>query len=212
MLSGGEQQRVALARTVVPRPQVILMDEPFSGLDPQLRWTIRNETLALLRETRATALIVTHDADEAMEMADRIILMKIGEIAQQGTPDEVYRKPATPEVARYFTPMNEFVTVVRNGMVATPVGTFTAANVAEGERALVMFRPRTLVRVAQECRETARVAEVHRRGHGWVVHVRYPGSAVTWTVYQGEEASPRQGEDIALACRPENVLIFKLSD
>ena len=84
-LSGGEQQRVALARAIVPRPQVMLMDEPFSGLDQRLRETVRGETLALLQETRATCVLVTHDPVEAMDFADRILLMRAGRLIQTGT-------------------------------------------------------------------------------------------------------------------------------
>ena len=93
-LSGGEQQRVALARALVPRPQVILLDEPFSGLDQRLKDSVRDDTLALLRETRATAILVTHDPDEALAIADQIHVMQTGEIAQSGAPHELLHQPA----------------------------------------------------------------------------------------------------------------------
>ena len=99
-LSGGEQQRVALARAVVPRPQVMLMDEPFSGLDQRLRDSVRSETLALLRETRASSLMVTHDPVEAMGLADKIFLMRQGRLIQSGTPEELYHRPADAVAAR----------------------------------------------------------------------------------------------------------------
>ena len=85
-ISGGEQQRVALARAIVPRPGVLLMDEPFSGLDSRLRDSVRADTLSVLREAGATAVIVTHDPEEAMRMADRIVLMRGGKIVQEGRP------------------------------------------------------------------------------------------------------------------------------
>ena len=103
MLSGGEQQRVALARAIVPRPAVMLMDEPFSGLDVQLRETMQEETLALLRETRATCMIVTHDPEEAMRLGDRIAVMRAGRIVQAGKAEELYRHPADLFVARLFS-------------------------------------------------------------------------------------------------------------
>src|SRR5690606_17419824 len=102
MLSGGEQQRVALARAIAPRPAVILMDEPFSGLDRRLRAAVRSDTLAILREARATCLIVTHDPEEAMRMADRIVLMRAGQIIEMGDPAELYRSPKTLFAARFF--------------------------------------------------------------------------------------------------------------
>nr|WP_272211617.1 ATP-binding cassette domain-containing protein [Marinicella sp. W31]MDC2877511.1 ATP-binding cassette domain-containing protein [Marinicella sp. W31] len=85
MLSGGEQQRVALARAVAPRPSVLLMDEPFSGLDLRLKDQVRADTLAVLRETGATVVIVTHDPEEAMGMADQIALLKDGTLVQAGS-------------------------------------------------------------------------------------------------------------------------------
>ena len=107
ILSGGEQQRVALARAVVPRPQVMLMDEPFSGLDQRLRESVRAETLTLLRETRASCLLVTHDPVEAMGLADRIFLMRQGRLVQAGTPEELYRQPVDAAAARFFSDANE---------------------------------------------------------------------------------------------------------
>ena len=94
--SGGEQQRVALARAIVPRPGILLMDEPFSGLDSRLRDSVRADTLSVLRETGATALVVTHDPEEAMRISDRIVLMRRGRIVQQGSAQDLYDRPAEP--------------------------------------------------------------------------------------------------------------------
>ena len=107
ILSGGEQQRVALARAIVPRPAVMLMDEPFSGLDVQLRERLQEETLALLRETRATCLIVTHAPSEAIRMGDRIAVMRAGRLVQAGKAEALYRNPADLFVARLFSEINE---------------------------------------------------------------------------------------------------------
>ena len=96
VLSGGEQQRVALARALAPRPAVLLMDEPFSGLDSRLKDSVRAETLAILRESRATAIVVTHDAEEAMRMGDRIALLKDGALVQTGGAEELYLNPVEP--------------------------------------------------------------------------------------------------------------------
>jgi iron(III) transport system ATP-binding protein len=92
-LSGGEQQRVALARAIAPRPGVLLLDEPFSNLDRHLRAKVRDETLAVLRETRATSIMVTHDAEEALQVADRIVMMRAGQIVQVGRPEDVFLRP-----------------------------------------------------------------------------------------------------------------------
>ena len=140
-LSGGEQQRVALARAVAPRPSVLLMDEPFSGLDRRLRESVRDETLALLRETRATCILVTHDPEEAMRLADRIALMRRGRLVQVGRADELYRNPVDLFTARFFSEFNEIVAEVRDRGVATPFGTVPVNGFLEGERIDVCIRP-----------------------------------------------------------------------
>ncbi len=115
-LSGGEQQRAALARAIAPRPGVLLMDEPFSGLDRRLRDSVREETLAVLNESGATSLIVTHDPEEAMRMADRIALMHEGRLVQVGTPEDLFLRPQTLFAARFFSDINELDAVVRDGV------------------------------------------------------------------------------------------------
>ncbi len=143
-LSGGEQQRVALARAIVPRPQVMLMDEPFSGLDQRLREMVREETLALLRETRATCLLVTHDPVEAMDMADRIFLMRQGRLVQSGTSHELFNHPLDLEVARFFSDVNEIAGSVRGGAIETPLGTFPVKGYPEGAEVAVVLRPQAI--------------------------------------------------------------------
>ncbi|MEM8839106.1 MAG: ABC transporter ATP-binding protein [Pseudomonadota bacterium] len=140
MLSGGQQQRVALARAIAPRPQVLLLDEPFSGLDSVLRHTVREETMAVLRETRATSIIVTHDPEEALYMADRIALMRNGRIEQIGTPQELYLRPVSGFAAGFFGGLNVFPGTVKKGNVATPLGTFAAPGFGPGAEVVVMVR------------------------------------------------------------------------
>ncbi len=143
-LSGGEQQRVALARAIVPRPQVVLLDEPFSGLDQRLKESVREETLALLRETRATALLVTHDPDEALAFADTIHVMDAGRIAQSGLPDDLIHRPNSRTVARFFRNYNSFSAVVSKGMVATPLGNLAADRFRDGTKVDVMIAPNAI--------------------------------------------------------------------
>jgi iron(III) transport system ATP-binding protein len=140
-LSGGEQQRVALARAIVPRPQVVLLDEPFSGLDQRLKDSVRDETLALLRETRATAILVTHDPDEALAIADQIHVMQAGRLAQTGAPEALLRQPVNSGVARFFRNYNSFTGVVRKGIVETPLGSLPAATFQDGQRVEILVAP-----------------------------------------------------------------------
>ncbi len=144
ILSGGEQQRVALARAIAPRPGVLLMDEPFSSLDIYLREFMQSETLAVLRETRATSMIVTHNPEEAMRMANRIAVMDNGKVIQVGTAEELYRNPKQLFVARFFSDMNEIRCRVVAGMVETPMTSapLRAPESADGKDVIMCVRER----------------------------------------------------------------------
>ncbi|MEP0520713.1 MAG: ABC transporter ATP-binding protein [Hyphomicrobiales bacterium] len=131
-LSGGEQQRVALARAIAPRPGILLMDEPFSGLDQRLRDSVRDETIAILREMRATCLMVTHDPEEAMRVADRILLMKHGRIVQDGNARELYYEPVDLPTAQFFSEVNLTEGEIIDEIVITPLGSFPAKGQRNG--------------------------------------------------------------------------------
>ncbi len=139
-LSGGEQQRVALARAMAPRPGVLLMDEPFSGLDSRLRDTVREETLGVLRETRATSIIVTHDPEEALRMGDQIVLLHKGRLEQAGTGRELYFHPKSLFAAGFFSELNYFDGVVNNGKIDTPLGPIPINGAQQGQAATAAIR------------------------------------------------------------------------
>lgn len=143
-LSGGQQQRVALARAMAPKPAVLLLDEPFSGLDTRLRETVRDETLHVLKQSGAATMIVTHDPEEAMFLADRIALMRNGRIVQLGTPTELYTRPVDSFAASFFGEVNRLAGVVRGGRVETPIGCIPAADQAEGAAVEILIRPEGL--------------------------------------------------------------------
>ncbi len=139
-LSGGEQQRVALARALAPRPDVILLDEPFSSLDASLRERMRRDVRRILNAAGATAVLVTHDQEEALAFADVVAVMRTGKVLQVGTPTRLYRNPVSPWVAG-FVGESEFVEGVADvGRVETPVGTFPQFGNHRGD-VLVMIRP-----------------------------------------------------------------------
>jgi iron(III) transport system ATP-binding protein len=148
-LSGGEQQRVALARMLAPKPDVVLMDEPFSSLDSKQRDDMRAATLKRLREEGAAVVIVTHDPDEAMRLGDRIALMRDGKIVQEGTPLEIYRAPHDPQAAALFGGANVFHARVTRGLAASPFGTASANGSAEGNWVEVIYRP-SMIGIAEE--------------------------------------------------------------
>ncbi|MBQ4806408.1 MULTISPECIES: ABC transporter ATP-binding protein [Phaeobacter] len=143
-LSGGEQQRVALARALAPRPRIMLMDEPFSGLDNRLRDGIRDETLTLLKEEDAAVLLVTHEPEEAMRMADEIALMRSGKIVQQGAPYNVYTRPADRAAVGFFSDTNVLHAEVNGALAETPFGQFLAPGVPDGTKVDIVFRPQHL--------------------------------------------------------------------
>ncbi|MEV8465320.1 ABC transporter ATP-binding protein [Fluviibacterium sp. DFM31] len=143
-LSGGEQQRVALARALAPRPLVMLMDEPFSGLDNRLRDGIRDETLALLKEEGTAVVMVTHEPEEAMRMADRIALMRDGRIVQQGAPYNLYNAPVDKAAAAFFSDVNVIRGTVTGGLTRTAFGEFLAPGHADGSKVEIIIRPQHL--------------------------------------------------------------------
>lgn len=140
-LSGGEQQRIALARALAPRPRIMLMDEPFSGLDNRLRDGIRDETLAILKEEDTGVLLVTHEPDEAMRMADEIALMRDGVIVQRGAPYNVYTRPVDRASVAFFSDANRLRATVDGALAMTPFGRFLAPGVSDGTEVDIVFRP-----------------------------------------------------------------------
>jgi iron(III) transport system ATP-binding protein len=143
-LSGGEQQRVALARALAPRPRVMLMDEPFSGLDNRLRDGIRDTTLQVLKDEGAAVLLVTHEPDEAMRMADEIALMRGGRIVQQGAPYNVYNAPADRASAAFFSDINVIRGRSRGALTETAFGAFLTPGHADGAEVEIVIRPQHL--------------------------------------------------------------------
>ena len=143
-LSGGEQQRVALARALAPKPRIMLMDEPFSGLDERLRDGIRDETLSLLKEAGAAVLLVTHEPHEAMRMADQIALMRGGRIVQMGAPYNLYNAPVDRAAAGFFSDVNVIGGRVQGALTDTPFGAFLTPGLPDGTKVDIIFRPQHL--------------------------------------------------------------------
>jgi iron(III) transport system ATP-binding protein len=208
ILSGGEQQRVALARAIVPRPSVMLMDEPFSGLDVQLRERMQEETLQLLRETRATCLIVTHAPTEAIRLGDRIAVMRAGRLVQAGKAEELYRSPADLFTARLFSEINEIPVSVEGGALRTPIGTFVVPELSDGEEAILCIRRRAIRLVPAGEGLPGRVVRMKFLGDQAVLEIAAQGfeRALLTFVREGEE--PALGAEVGLAVDPESVLVF----
>jgi iron(III) transport system ATP-binding protein len=208
MLSGGEQQRVALARAVSPRPGVLLMDEPFSNLDRRLKDAVREETVAVIRETGATSMIVTHDPEDAMRIADRIVLMRKGRIVQTGSGEELYMHPNSLFVARFFSDFNEIAATVRNGSVETPFGRLPAPGLPEGAAAVICIRPQALkLRAAGFCLP-GRVVSRRFLGEVDALEVAVQGFERPVTVRAPEHRPFPEGAEVGVDIVREEVLVF----
>jgi iron(III) transport system ATP-binding protein len=192
-LSGGEQQRVALARALAPKPLAVLLDEPFSGLDPVRRAALRDAALAALAETGTTTLFVTHDAEEALLVADRLAILKNGNLLQEGAPREVYDLPASLDAAAALGPVNVFAGRVERGAVATPFGSVAAAHLAEGCMAHAVVRAEA---VMLRPGAAARVLDV--RPHGAHDLVRIEAQGVTWRTLAPARTALGQAVDVSL--------------
>jgi len=176
-LSGGQQQRVALARALAPDPALILLDEPFSSLDATLRSQLRGDVRDILRSAGATTLFVTHDQGEALEISDRVAVMRAGRIEQVSTPDELYLRPVNRFVAGFVGEANLLPGEARHGEVQTIVGRFRAAagSLADGAHAEVLLRPEQLHmlpldRLSSAPRPESVLTVVRRVFHGSEVH------------------------------------------
>jgi iron(III) transport system ATP-binding protein len=201
-LSGGEQQRVALARALARRPDALLLDEPFSSLDATLRTRVREEVHSLLREQGVTTVLVTHDQEEALSLADSVAVLRDGVIVQQGAPAELYDHPVDERLARFLGAVNVLAASFRGGAALTPLGSLElrGAPASGADRGLVLLRPEQLeVQAINGGSEpggdgvAGRVELCRYYGHDALLHIRAEqggGSELLLARVGGEEALP----------------------
>jgi iron(III) transport system ATP-binding protein len=181
-LSGGMQQRVALARALATRPSLVLLDEPFASLDAALRAEVRADVARVLADTGTTAVLVTHDQDEALSLADRVAVLRGGRVAQCAGPEEIYLDPLDPALASFVGDANLLPGTVRGGMAVTALGPLAIADantpVRESEEVLVLVRPEQveLHAVNGAGGLTGRVVNCHYYGHDMLVTVEMAGA------------------------------------
>ncbi|MCX7623506.1 MAG: ABC transporter ATP-binding protein [Thermomicrobium sp.] len=170
-LSGGQQQRVAIARALAPRPTVLLLDEPFANLDAELRQRMREELRRLLHDAGVTVVLVTHDRDEALSLADRVAVMLEGTVVQVDTPERVYHEPKTRDVARLLGQASFVPARVWGGVGRSDLGSFALAGAqATADQVELLLRPRDVV------------LEPHPEGLGVVVDRRFVGAETVYRV------------------------------
>jgi iron(III) transport system ATP-binding protein len=170
-LSGGQQQRVALARALAPSPDLVLLDEPFSGLDASLRANVREEVRSILRAADATAIVVTHDQEEALSLADRVAVMEAGRIHQLADPQTLYTRPATRFVAGFVGEADVLpADRLDSYLVDTPLGQLPTLEAVGASRVAAVIRPESL-EVTADPRGTAVVTGIEYFGHDQLVHL-----------------------------------------
>ena len=173
-LSGGERQRVALARALAPEPEIVLLDEPFSSLDATLRADLRREVELILREAEATALLVTHDQEEALALGDRLAVMRGGRLVQVGRPEDVYARPAGRWAAQFVGEVNVLSGVAHGADADTELGIVDLAASADGP-VHVAVRPEQLQIRGGERAANAEVVDREFRGHDVLYRLRHEG-------------------------------------
>lgn len=210
-LSGGQQQRVALARALAPRPAVLLLDEPFSNLDADLRTQMLHEVYVILRNLETTAVFVTHDHEEAFMVADRVGVLNGGRLEQLGRPEEIYHRPGTRFVARFVGQANFLPgRVVKTG-IETDLGTFPKPlGLTEGSTVEVMIRPHQL-EVRPDATGSGLVISHRFRGADALVVVQLP-SGVTLYSYQPSTLAFQAGERVTVGAKPCHSVVFSVGE
>jgi iron(III) transport system ATP-binding protein len=178
-LSGGERQRIALARALAPAPEVILLDEPFASLDTSLRIALREHVAEMLRAADASALLVTHDQQEALSLADVVVVMRAGRIEQVGTPEDVYRRPASRWMAEFLGEADVLAGVAgrTSGAVTCELGTLPTDRDVLGDVDVVIRPDAVRTEAPQPGTATARVVGTTFLGHEQVTRLRLPSGA-----------------------------------
>jgi iron(III) transport system ATP-binding protein len=212
-LSGGQQQRVALARALAIEPSLVLLDEPFASLDASLRAALRHDVRRVLKERGATALLVTHDQDEALSLADRVAVLHDGRIGQCDTPQELYARPSTPELALALGQTNFLGGRLSGKTVETALGSLLLerplAEAGDGMTMLVLVRPEQLVLSGElgGDRPLGRVLSTEFYGHDAVVTVRAEWDETKTLVVRTAKAGdlPLEGTRVAVSVRGDVV-------
>ncbi|MEX2275260.1 MAG: ABC transporter ATP-binding protein [Actinomycetota bacterium] len=196
-LSGGQQQRVAIARALAPAPDVLLLDEPFSNLDAQLRTDVRNDVRRLQRETGTTAVFVTHDQEEALSVADRIAVMASGRVLQIGAPHDVYGDPLDLAVASLVGRSNLVSGTVSGGTAATPLGMIPAPGQPDGSTR-ILLRPESIA-LEPDPLGDARVVHVEFYGHDQMARAQLSDGSTIEARLIGAHPEVREGVTVRVA-------------
>ncbi len=207
-LSGGEQQRVALGRALAPDPIIIMLDEPFSHLDREMREEMRHEVSRILRRTGSTAILVTHDHEEAFAMADRIAVLNEGRLEQMDVPDMIYHLPTTPFVANFVGQADFLPGIFSRGTVVTEIGPFSShQDYPEGTAVVVMIRPDDIdLRASPD--GTIRVISRQFKGEENLYTIRLPSGQRLHSSQHSLTVYP-EGSGVALTLKVTHTVIYQ---
>ena len=220
-MSGGQQQRVSLARALVVKPKCLLLDEPLSNLDAQLRLEMRSEIRRIVKENGLTGIYVTHDQSEALSMADRLAVMDNGEVQQIGSPEEVYRMPKNTYVASFIGETNLISAHAKSDAEKNSILVDTIAGQFFGRLSLEGWKPLTGESVTASIRpEAIKIIKAPNDPQGHITETTYLGETIQYKVamaddteIQVSEMNPRQvlkiGQGVVLEIQPEDVIILK---
>jgi iron(III) transport system ATP-binding protein len=208
-LSGGQQQRVALARALAIEPEILLLDEPFASLDAHMRISVREEVARILRQSSTTALLVTHDQDEALSLADLVAVLRDGKIAQCATPQELYTWPVDDDLARFIGEANVIAGVLDGTLVDTPLGRLAAQWRGEplpsGSPVRILVRPEQIDMTAADGEQglAGQIVRSGYHGHDAVLHVEIDEGhgERQLTVRTAGEVPPAPGSKVRLSVR-----------
>ena len=207
-LSGGQQQRVALARALAQKPVILLLDEPFSNLDPDMAGKMREDVHELLKRTNTTALLVTHDHEEAFAMADRVAVFNNGCLEQFDTPEAIYHTPTSPFVADFVGQADFIPGHIKNGRVTTEIGDFpNLEQFQQDDRVVVMIRPDD-VHVIPSPNSQARILSRQFRGSENLYTVSLPSGLVVHSSESSTSAIP-VGTPVELQIIATHTVLFK---
>jgi iron(III) transport system ATP-binding protein len=197
-LSGGQQQRVALARALAPAPAVLLLDEPFSNLDAALRGSTRDEVRQILKRTNTTAVLVTHDQEEAMTFGDRLAVMRAGHLEQAGSAETVYARPRTAFVASFLGRTNLLRGEGHGTVARTPIGDLALARPAQGQ-VMLSVRPESLHFQPNGNGVNVRVLQREFKGHDLTFTCQLTGpDALRLIVQTGPDCTVRVGDTVGI--------------
>ncbi len=205
-LSGGQQQRVALARAMARRPRALLLDEPFASIDTVLRRRLREELRRILKARDVAVVLVTHDPEEALAIADRVALMREGRIIETAAPADLFRMPKTPDGAAIFPDSQQVQGTIRGGAVETAFGRFVTDAANDGP-AVVVFRAGALT-AQPDPGGSLRVADVRFAGPGWTVYLA--GGVDGQFLRVGMNAAPEVGSAMSVMADPAGQFVFPL--